>query len=98
MDSNAAKTNEQVNIAKQILEHANNSLDQAISESNMIKIKIAREMTAVSNKRISTVSSRLEEQGKVRNEIRQKRKTVMEKLLQKAKKKSYKLYWIVSHN
>ena len=64
-----------------MLEDANNSLDQATSESNMIKIKIAREMIAVANKKISTVSSHLEEQAKVRNEIGQKRKTVMEKLL-----------------
>ena len=55
-------------------------------------------MIAVANKKISTVSSHLEKQANVRNEIGQKRKTVMEKLLQKAKKKCYKPYLIVSCN
>ena len=53
----------------------------------MIKIKITRKMIAVTHKKISTVSSHLEEQAKVRNEIGQKRRTVMENLLRKAKKK-----------
>ena len=44
-------------------------------------------MIAVAHKKISTVSSHLEEQAKVRNEIGQKRRTVMENLLRKAKKK-----------
>ena len=87
MDSDVAKTNEEVNIAKQILEDANNSLDQAISEGIMIKIKIAREMIAVANKKISTVSSHLEEQANVRNEIGQKIRTITKNLLRKAKKK-----------
>ena len=82
-----------------MLEDANNSLDQTISEGNMIKIKIAREMTAVANKKISTVSSHLEEQVEVRNKIRQKRrKNRYGKSNTKSQKKSYKLYLIVSHN
>ena len=54
-------------------------------------------MIAVASKKISTVSCHLEEYTKVRNKIGRKRKPVMEKLLQKAKK-SYKLNLIVSHN
>ena len=54
-------------------------------------------MIAVANKKTSTVSSHLGEQGKVRNEIVQKGKTYGEAILQKAKK-SYKLYLMVSDN
>ena len=54
-------------------------------------------MIAVASKKISTASCRLGEYTKVRNKIGRKRKPVMEKLLQKAKK-SYKLNLIVSHN
>lgn len=76
LDSYVSKTNEQMNIAKQMLEDANNSLDQAISESNTTKIKIARRMIAAANKKTSTISSHLKEQAKVRNKIGQKRKAV----------------------
>ena len=41
-------------------------------------------------KKVSTFFSHLEEQAKVRNEIGQKRRTIMENLLRKAKK-SFKL-------
>ena len=44
-------------------------------------------MIAVANKKTSTVSSHLGEQGKVRNETVQKRKTVMEKLYYKKQRK-----------
>ena len=76
LDSYVSKTNEQINIAKQMLEDANNSLDQAISESNTTKIKIARRMIAAANEKTSTISSHLKEQAKVRNKIGQKRKAV----------------------
>ena len=87
LDSDVAKTTEEVNIAKPMLKDANNSPDQTISEGNMITIKIVMEMIAVANKKIFTISSHLEEQAKVRNEIGQKRRTFMENLLRKAKKK-----------
>ena len=51
LDSDNAKTNEEMNIAKQVLEDANNSLDPAISEGNMVKVKIARKMIPVANKK-----------------------------------------------
>ena len=51
-------------------------------------------MIAVASKKISTASCHLKEYTKVRNKIGRKRKPVMEKLLQKAKK-SCKLNLIV---
>ena len=69
-----------------MLEDANNSVDQAISKGNMIKLNMVREMIAVANKKISTVSNHLEEQAKFRNEIK-KRRIVVENLLQKGKEK-----------
>ena len=50
-------------------------------------------MIAVANKKTSTVSSHLGEQGKVRNEIVQKRKTVMEKLYYKKQRKVINYIW-----
>ena len=43
---------------------------------NKIKEGLASEKTAVDNKKIFTISSHLEEQAKIRNEIRWKRKSV----------------------
>ena len=51
LDSDNAKTNEEINIAKQVLEDGNNSVDSAISEGNMVKVKVARKMIPVANKK-----------------------------------------------
>ena len=42
LDSDVAETKKEMNIAKRLLEDANNTFEQAISEGNMMKVRITR--------------------------------------------------------
>ena len=58
------------------LHKIHNAFHRGIVSLEQDKEGLASEKTAVDNKKISTISSHLEEQAKIRNEIRRKRKSV----------------------
>ena len=75
------------------MEEANNSLDQAISEGNMNKIKIMREMIVVANKKsppFLAIWNNRERSG-MKSKKKTKKKQTYIKAITKSRK-SYKLY------
>ena len=96
LDSDSAKTNEEMNIAKQVLEDANSSLDSAISEGNMVKMQIAREMIALANEKYPPFLDILK--NRQRSGMKSDKEKNLRKSYYKKQKKSYKLYLIFSHN
>ena len=75
-----------------MLEEANNSLDQAISEGNMNKIKIMREMIVVANKKSPPfLAIWKNRQRSGMKSKKQKKKQTYIKAIAKSRK-SYKLY------
>ena len=89
-NSDVAKTNEEMNVVKQILEDVNNSLDEAVSEGNMITIKIARKIITVANKKYQFFRP-FGRTGKGHEWKNKTKKIALEKLWEnQIKKKSYK--------
>ena len=74
-----------------MLEEANNSLDQAISEGNMNKIKIMREMIVVANKKSPPFLAIWNNRQRSGMKSKKKKKKTYIKAITKSRK-SYKLY------
>ena len=90
LQEDESKASEELQVAQELMKSANASLDAAIAEGDMVKIKSAREMHVMAEKKYAQFSEHKKAQDKARQSIGSKRKSAFDKLLNSSKKKAKK--------
>ena len=87
MEQDEKKTDTEQEYAQKILEDATKSLDIAIYKTDMLGIKVAKEMLEAAKKRFGKINIDKNEQKLIRTQIAQKQKSDLTKLANNVKKR-----------
>ena len=87
MEQDKKKTDTEREYAQKILEDATKSLDIAIYKTDMLGIKVAKEMLEAAKKRFGKINIDKNEQKLIRTQIAQKQKSDLTKLANNVKKR-----------
>ena len=87
MEQDEKKTDTEREVAQKILEDATKSLDIAIYKTDMLGIKVAKEMLEAAKKRFGKINIDKNEQKLISTQIAQKQKSDLTKLANNVKKR-----------
>ena len=87
MEQDEKKTDTEREVAQKILEDATKSLDIAIYKTDMLGIKVAKEMLEAAKRRFGKINIDKNEQKLISTQIAQKQKSDLTKLANNVKKR-----------